>query len=93
MLKNKLFIIFSVLSLAACTTVPTEPAVDVKTVKVEVPIAVKCKTPTPVPPKYCFPGSLQKSDDIFIKTRCLLSDRKKSLAYELELSTALDTCK
>lgn len=92
-MQNKfLYLFLASVLLTGCATVPDEPAVEVRTVTVEIPIPVKCKAEVPPPPVYCF-DSLRKSDDIYIKTRCFLSDRKKSLAYELQLLTGLESCK
>lgn len=79
--------------LSACQTMPkSETGIETREVKVEVPIPVKCKTETPPPPEFCF-SSLKESDNIFVKARCLLSDRKKHIAYEIKLNAALDSCK
>lgn len=89
---NKLILILAAVIVSACTTVPPEPTIDVKTVEVKVPVPVACKTPAPIPPTYCFSG-LKQSDDVFVKVRCLLSDRKKSIAYEIELVATINSCK
>jgi hypothetical protein len=59
---------------------------------IEVPIAVACKTETPKVPDYCF-KSLSVDDTLFDKTKCLLSDRVRGLAYENLLVTSLESCK
>lgn len=89
---SKLLLVSIPFIVSACTTVPNEPTIEIKTVTVEVPIPVACKSPLPKPPVYCF-KELRESNDIFIKTRCLLSDRKKSLAYEIELVATVNSCK
>lgn len=91
-MRNKILILTSALFLAACQTVPQQPTVEIRTVEVKVPVPVYCKTETPAPPKFCFKG-LKESDDIFVKNRCILSDRKKHIAYEIELNAALASCK
>ena len=78
--------------LTACTTMSNEPAIKIKTIEVKVPVPVACKTPVPVPPTFCF-TNLRENDNIFVKTACLLSDRKKSMAYELELLATIESCK
>lgn len=75
--------------IAACSTAPT---IQTVVQRVEVPISVPCATPMPIEPLYCF-NTLQSTDDIFVKVRCLLSDRKLSLGYESELSISLRSCK
>ena len=92
LLRNKLLMVAIALSLSACASMDQAPVVQAKTVTVEVPVPVVCKTPTPPPPDYCF-STLQQSDDLFTKVRCLLADRQASLAYELELLTAFNSCK
>jgi hypothetical protein len=90
---SKLSILLTVVFLTACQTIPTQPpTVEVQTVKVEVPIPVACKTPVPPPPEFCF-SALKVGDDIYVKTRCLLSDRKKHIAYEIKLLASLNSCK
>lgn len=91
-MQSKLLILVSALFLVACQTVPQSPTIEVRTVEVKVPVPVYCKTPTPEPPKFCF-RNLKESDDVFAKARCALSDRKKHIAYEIELNAALASCK
>ncbi len=89
---TKLLLITMAVIISACTTVPHEPTIQIKTIEVKVPVPVACKTPTPRPPVYCF-KDLKESDNIFVKAKCLLSDRKKSIAYDIELLAALNSCK
>ena len=91
-MQNNLIICVLVLFVSGCAGMNRAPAIDAHTVTVDVPIAVACKTPEPPPPLYCF-GTLKESDNIYIKARCLLSDRKKSLAYEINLLGAFNSCK
>lgn len=60
--------------------------------KVEVPIAVQCKTDLPQKPNYSF-DNLKPEDDLFTKTKALLSDIELYKAYTLELEAALRSCK
>ena len=78
------------LVLAGCST--TEPIVKVVTQEVKVPVAVACKEELPAEPEYCF-SKLTESSDIFEKAKCLLSDRSKSIGYEIELAAKLKACK
>ena len=79
-----------IILLTGCATTP--PAMQLVTQRVEVPISVPCATATPLAPDYCF-KKLTTADDIFNKTKCLLSDRQLSIGYETELTAALQSCK
>ena len=87
---NKLFFTLVLLSLAGCAT--TEPVIKVVTQRVEVPVPVPCKEEAPPVPDYCF-VKLTPESDIFDKTLCLLSDRERSLGYEIELLAKFNACK
>ena len=87
---NKLFIIAALITLTGCGT--TQPVLKVVTERVEVPVPVACKEEAPIPPTYCF-STLTPDADIYDKTKCLLSDRLKSIGYETELLTKFNACK
>ncbi len=87
---SKSFLVVAIIMLSSCAS--TEPIVRVVTQKVEIPVPVACKALVPIPPEYCFP-LLSKDADIFEKSKCLLSDRLKSIGYETELLTTLNSCK
>lgn len=87
-MRNKVILGLAVL-LSACAT--TEPAVEVRIQRVEVPIAVPCKAAIPAVPEFGF-GKVSPDADIFEKTKSLLSDRKLHLGYETELLAALNSC-
>jgi len=76
--------------LSGCAT--TEPTVKIVTQKVEVPVAMPCKEEVPIAPNYCF-SKLNDTENIFDKTKCLLSDRQLSIGYEIELLAKLKACK
>lgn len=90
MLANKLFIVAALLTLSGCAT--TDPVLKVVTQRVEVPVPVACKEEAPALPDYCF-SKLTESSDIYDKTKCLLSDRERSLGYETELLSKFNACK
>lgn len=90
MYANKLFLLLPVLVLSGCAL--TEPVIRVVTQKVEVPVPVACKEEIPAVPEYCFANLLDETD-IYDKTKCLLSDRNKSMGYEIELLAKLKACK
>lgn len=58
--------------------------------QVSIPIAVACKTPDPEAPTYRFQPPYTT---VFEGTRDLLGDREASLAYEIKLRAALQSCK
>jgi hypothetical protein len=88
---NKLFLALPlILVLSGCAL--TEPVIKVVTQKVEVPVPVACKEEIPAVPEYCF-TKLGQDSDIYDKTKCLLSDRERSLGYETELLAKLKACK
>ena len=70
----------------------SDPVIQTIIQKVEVPIAVPSKVDTPVMPIFSF-EKLSQDQDIFEKTKALLSDRKLHLGYEAELLSALNSCK
>jgi len=92
-MQNKLLLLIPILTLAGCACFKSpEPEVRVVTQKVEIPIATPCKEEAPPAPDYCF-LKLDENADIFEKVKCLLSDRKLSAAYEIELNSKLNACK
>jgi hypothetical protein len=86
---NKLSFVF-ILLLTGCAT--TEPVIKIVTQRVEVPVPVACKEEVPAVPEYCF-SKLSEGSDIYDKTKCLLSDRVRSIGYEIELLAKLKACK
>jgi hypothetical protein len=87
---NKLLIILAVSTLAGCAT--TEPVVKIVTQRVEVPIAVPCKTDIPAVPDFNF-EKLTTDSDIYQKTQSLLADQNLHKGYEGQLLSALKSCK
>ena len=88
MLVNKILLL-GVLAISGCAT--TEPVIKVVTQEVKVFVAMPCKETVPVTPDFCF-VKLSDTDDIFTQTKCLLSDRKLSIGYEVELLAKLNAC-
>lgn len=86
---SKLILVLA-LMLAGCAT--TEPTIKIVTQRVEVPVAVPCKEVALAVPDYCF-DKLTVDNDIFDKTKCLLSDRENSKGYETELLAKFNACK
>ena len=89
MQKSKFIVATLALLLCGCSTIP---APKVVTQTVDVPIAMPCTQEIPPAPDYCF-TKLTADQDIFAKSKCLLSDRDLSMGYELELLTKLKACK
>ena len=78
-----------VLALVLAGCVSKEP--EVRTVRVEVPVLVPCKTmPVAVPP-WAAQG-LKKSDSLELKVRALLAERRQRIGYERELVAAVTSC-
>ena len=74
--------------LAGCGT--REP--EVRTVRVEVPVLVPCKTQVVAVPPWEAAG-LKKSDSVEVKVRALLAERRQRIGYERELVTAVGACR
>lgn len=76
-----------VVLLAGCVT--QEP--EVRTVRVEVPVLVPCKTKeVPMPPWAA--ASLKKVDPLEVKVRALLAERRQRMGYERQLAAAISAC-
>ena len=73
--------------LGGCAT--HEP--EVRTVRVEVPVLVPCKTQEVTVPSWAATG-LNKSDSLEVKVRALLAERRQRLGYERELVAADAVC-
>lgn len=83
----KWLLIGIVVLLAGCGT--REP--EVRTVRVEVPVLVPCKTQEVAVPPWAAAG-LQKDDSLEVKVRALLAERRQRLGYERELIAAVGAC-
>ncbi|MFR0690252.1 hypothetical protein ACLUTX_12705 [Enterobacterales bacterium AE_CKDN230030158-1A_HGKHYDSX7] len=78
-----------VIALAGCAgQVEPEP----RTVRVEVPVAVPCRTPTVEVPTWAT-ASLQKGDSLQTKVRALLAELEQRKGYELQLVAAVKACR
>lgn len=83
----KSLLVVLVLVLAGCAG--REP--EVRTVRVEVPVLVPCKTKEVVVPPWAASG-LKKVDSLEVKVRALLSERRQRMGYERELEAASTAC-
>ena len=64
---------------------------EVRTVQVEVPVLVPCRTKVVVVPPWAAEG-LKKSDSLELKVRALLAERRQRIGYERELVAAVVAC-
>jgi lipoprotein NlpI len=78
-----------VLALVLAGCVSKEP--EVRTVRVEVPVLVPCKTTLVAVPPWAAQG-LKKSDSLELKVRALLAERRQRIGYERELVAAVVAC-
>ena len=78
-----------VVALAGCAgQVEPEP----RTVRVEVPVVVPCRTPAVEAPTWAT-ASLQKGDSLQTKVRALLAELEQRKGYELQLVAAVQACR
>ncbi|TKK11827.1 hypothetical protein PflCFBP13510_12565 [Pseudomonas fluorescens] len=86
-MKCLLVVLALALVLAGC--VGKDP--EVRTVRVEVPVVVPCKTTAVAVPPWAAEG-LRKSDSLELKVRALLAERRQRIGYERELIAAVSAC-
>ena len=84
---QKLFMAVIVTALAGCAA--REP--EVRTLRVEVPVLVPCKTRTVAVPPWAAAG-LKKSDSLEVKVRALLGERRQRIGYERQLVATVGAC-
>lgn len=77
------------LLLAGCAR-QAEP--EIRTVRVEVPVQVPCRTPDVVVPPWAA-ASLRKNDSLEVKVRALLAERRQRVGFEKVLRAAVTACK
>lgn len=65
---------------------------DVRTVRVEVPVLVPCKTQGVAVPTWAAIG-LKKADSLELKVRALLAERRQRIGFERELAAAIEACR
>ena len=89
-LKTLGFILVVLVSLVltGCKTEEVAPGI----IEVKVPVRVPCTVETPKLPEGCW-QTLDAESDIYVKVRCLMSDRLLDKAYQEQLVTALEACK
>lgn len=84
---QKLFLTCFALALAGCAGKDPE----VRTVRVEVPVLVPCKTTAVAVPPWAAQG-LKKSGSLEVKVRALLAERRQRIGYERQLVAAVTSC-
>ncbi|AZC96791.1 hypothetical protein [Pseudomonas chlororaphis] len=84
----KLLLLGVVVLLAGCAG--REP--EVRTVRVEVPVQVPCRTQDVAVPIWATAG-LKKSDGLEQKVRALLAERRQRIGYERELVAEVGACR
>ncbi|HEJ6366151.1 TPA: hypothetical protein SL870_000040 [Pseudomonas aeruginosa] len=65
---------------------------ELRMVRVEVPVRVLCRVPVVDVPAWAT-ASLKKNDDLQIKVRALLAERRQRIGYEGQLVAANRACK
>ncbi|MCL8306344.1 hypothetical protein [Pseudomonas putida] len=85
---RKLFLLAG-LVLAGCATKPSPQA---QYVRVEVPVQVPCRAPEVAVPVWVAAG-LRKTDNLEVKVRALLAERRQRIGYEKQVQAALSACK
>lgn len=83
----KSFLVLLALVLTGCAG----RAPEVRTVRVEVPVLVPCKTKEVAVPPWATVG-LKKTDSLEVKVRALLAERRQRVAYERILLSAVSAC-
>lgn len=86
-MRTQLFGGLALLALAGCAVQPPE----VRTVRVEVPVLVPCRTKSVEVPAFAT-GILKKTDTLEVKVRALLAERLQHQAYEIKLLAAVTAC-
>lgn len=87
---NRVLLLGLVLALAGCAGQVEEP--EPRIVRVEVPVAVPCRTETVAAPAWAADG-LQRSDSLEVKVRALLAERLQARGYIRELLATNEACR
>ncbi|WP_458736950.1 hypothetical protein [Pseudomonas chlororaphis] len=83
----KFLLVGVVVLLAGCAG--REP--EVRTVRVEVPVQVPCRTQDVAVPTWAAAG-LRKTDSLELKVRALLAERRQRIGYEKQLVAGITAC-
>jgi len=82
----------AIAALAGCTGAPPAADPEPRVVRVEVPVAVPCRTKEVAVPPWAA-AALKKSDSLEVKVRALLAERRQRMGYEGELLAANQACR
>lgn len=82
-------VLVMLLALVLVSCANREP--EMRTVRMEVPVLVPCKTKTVAVPPWAAAG-LKKSDSLEVKVRALLAERRQRIGYERQVSAAVSVC-
>lgn len=77
------------LLLAGCAS---QAVPEIRTVRVEVPVQVPCRTPDVAVPPWAA-ASLRKTDSLEVKVRALLAERRQRIGYERQLRAVAYACR
>lgn len=83
----KLLLLGFVVLLAGCAGREAE----VRTIRVEVPVQVPCRTHEVAVPPWAAAG-LKKADSLELKVRALLAERRQRIGYEKQLVVGITAC-
>ncbi|MBV4500352.1 hypothetical protein [Pseudomonas shirazensis] len=61
-------------------------------IRVEVPVQVPCRAPDVLAPPWAAEG-LRKADNLEVKVRALLAERRQRIGYERVLEAAVASCR
>lgn len=84
----RVVLIWGMVALAGCAG-QVEP--EQRTIRVEIPAAVPCRVPAVEVPVWAV-AELKKSDDLQVKVRTLLAERRQRIGYEAQLLAANRAC-
>lgn len=88
---NCLLLVCLAVALAGCAGQAAEQ-VEPRVVRVEVPVAVPCRTEPVAVPTWAS-AALRQSDSLEVKVRALLAERRQRIGYERELLAANEVCR
>lgn len=88
---KRMLIAAALAALSGCAGAPQAESPP-RVVRVEVPVAVPCRTKEVAVPPWAAAG-LRKSDSLEVKVRALLAERRQRMGYEGELLAANQACR
>lgn len=85
---QKLFLLVGLLLSGCAAKAPP----SVQYVRVEVPMQVPCRAPEVAVPPWAAAG-LRRTDNLEVKVRALLAERRQRIGYEKQLEAAVSACR